>query len=65
MVESGGGERRTSKIRVENDASGVDDGAERVAQRLAELVLDSDGQACQGEIEGFFVEMAGGDFLRR
>ncbi len=45
VVEGSGGEWRASEIGVEDDAGRVDDGAQRVAERLAKLALDGGGEA--------------------
>jgi hypothetical protein len=61
VVDRGLGQRCATKIRVQDDAGGIDKRVERVSEGAAEFAFDGIGKAGQSEVELGFVEMAGGD----
>ena len=63
VVERGGCERGASQVRVKNDAGGVDDRTQRVAERLPKLAFDGIGKTRKGEGERLFIQTVAGNLL--
>ncbi len=65
VVERCGSERRASQIRMQDHPGSVNHWRQGIAQRLAELTFHGCGQAAEGDVQRFLVQLGVIDFLAK